>query len=149
MNKTKCFLLEPTESFKDISYTLSNGATGVNQHRLYKRQDTSELLTLKEIPVGGIYRAGWYEEYIGKEMLSGPDKESWVCVISGSYHWLIDGRASNCTMKDDTKHNCWCRHGNAPDFTVNKNGITCAAGAGSIVAPDGWHGYLRNGFLEL
>lgn len=61
--------------------------------------------------------------------------------------WEVDGRASNCTKKDDNVHKCWCRHGDAPNVTVDKNGNTCAAGAGSILV-DGWHGFLRNGYLE-
>jgi hypothetical protein len=31
-------------------------------------------------------------------------------------------------------------------LTVDKNGDTCAAGAGSILTP-AWHGFLRNGEL--
>jgi hypothetical protein len=38
------------------------------------------------------------------------------------------------------------RHGTPPDVTVDKNGLTCNAGGGSIQVP-GWHGFLRNGEL--
>lgn len=64
--------------------------------------------------------------------------------------WIIDSRASNCTMPDDLEHRCWIRHGEPPTITVDKNGLTCAAGAGSIMA-HGWnggfdyHGFLTNG----
>ena len=56
-------------------------------------------------------------------------------------------------MKDDTgpyglAHRCWCRHGEPPNITVDKNGPTCPAGAGSIQCND-WHGYLRNGELVV
>jgi hypothetical protein len=55
-------------------------------------------------------------------------------------------RASNCTMPNDMLHRCWVRHGNPPMITVDKNGPTCGAGAGSILSGN-WHGFLRNGEL--
>lgn len=58
--------------------------------------------------------------------------------------WDIDGRASNCTMKDDREHRCWVREGEPPNVTVSKKGKSCAAGAGSIDVP-GYHGFLRGG----
>ncbi len=64
-------------------------------------------------------------------------------VPTGEY-WDIDSRASNCTMKEDRTHRCWIRHGEYPMLTVDKNGHTCAAGAGSIQTTH-WHGFLRNG----
>lgn len=60
--------------------------------------------------------------------------------------WDIDSRASNCTMPDDFEHRCWIRHGEPPANTVDKNGLTCAAGGGSIQTGS-WHGYLRDGLL--
>lgn len=59
--------------------------------------------------------------------------------------WDVDGRASNCTMKDETTHRCWVRHGDpakGEPMHVDKQGPTCAAGAGSIVV-DGYHGFLH------
>jgi hypothetical protein len=61
--------------------------------------------------------------------------------------WNVDGRASNCTMPDDRLHRCWVRHGEPPLVTVDKNGLTCAAGAGSIQAGD-YHGFLVEGVLS-
>lgn len=58
--------------------------------------------------------------------------------------WDIDGRASNCTMPEERTHRCWVRHGEPPDITVDKNGHTCSAGAGSIATGD-YHGFLQNG----
>lgn len=82
------------------------------------------------------------------------------CVLPGGHHWDIDGRASNCTMKEDTTHRCWVRHGNpaamlpvGPEgvrrngvIHVDKNGATCHAGAGSIMVPE-FHGFLHHGML--
>jgi hypothetical protein len=64
-------------------------------------------------------------------------------------HWDIDSRASNCTLKNDTEHRCWIKHGSLPFLTVDKAGKTCSAGAGSIVSngKSKWHGFLRNGEL--
>jgi len=58
----------------------------------------------------------------------------------------MDDRASNCGSRDDDEHRCWVRHGEPPDLTVDKQGLTCTAGAGSIVT-DTWHGFLRGGYL--
>jgi hypothetical protein len=69
-----------------------------------------------------------------------------VVRLPNGHVWNIDHRASNCTMKLDYEHRCWIRHGEPPNITVDKNGLTCQAGAGSILAGD-WHGFLRNGEL--
>ena len=69
-----------------------------------------------------------------------------VIVLPDGSCWDIDSRAWNCTMKDDKTHRCWVRHGDIPNVTVDKNGHTCQAGAGSIQMHD-WHGFLRNGVL--
>jgi hypothetical protein len=62
--------------------------------------------------------------------------------------WDIDSRASNCTMKEDKNHRCWVRHGEPPHITVDKDGVTCQAGAGSIQAGD-YHGFLQDGEIRL
>jgi hypothetical protein len=58
--------------------------------------------------------------------------------------WDIDSRCNNCTLKEDRLHRCWIRHGDPPNVNVDKNGLTCQAGGGSILTPR-WHGFLRNG----
>lgn len=69
-------------------------------------------------------------------------------VLPDGHHWDMDSRASNCELPDDGEHRCWVRHHN-PDietaiFTVDKNGLTCQAGGGSI--DDGtYHGFLTSG----
>jgi hypothetical protein len=104
--------------------------------------DKGNFTTTEDAPVGAIWRAHWYEEVKG---MSGTDGKCYVCKTPGG-DWVIDGRASNCTKPDDSEHKCWCRHGEAPNFTVNKAGNTCAAGAGSILIGD-YHGFLTNGEL--
>lgn len=96
-----------------------------------------------------------------------------VAVLPGSaggpgYHWNVDGRAPNCD-RGDRHHRCWIRQGEpGPGLHVDKGERimaaaqelgalapgdvsrypgTCQAGAGSIVAPDGWHGVLHDGIL--
>jgi hypothetical protein len=60
--------------------------------------------------------------------------------------WDVDGRASNCSMRGDRAHRCWVRTGSPEDGTihVDKNGHTCAAGAGSVILGN-WHGFLHHG----
>lgn len=70
-------------------------------------------------------------------------------ICPNGQHWDIDSRASNCTLKDETTHRCWVRHGDPRKgelVHVDKAGHTCAAGAGSIVAGD-FHGWLHSGFF--
>jgi len=70
-------------------------------------------------------------------------KHLWAILPNG-HTWDIDGRANNCTMKEEKTHRCWVRTGKPEDGNVHvdKNGHTCQAGAGSIAVP-GWHGFLH------
>lgn len=65
-------------------------------------------------------------------------------ILPNGIEWNIDSHANNCDMKDDRFHRCWIRHGEPPNITVDKKGITCHAGAGSIQGGD-YHGFLTNG----
>lgn len=108
---------------------------------LYRRLDTGSLHTLTDAPPGAM----WYDLQDDTDR-AGPDgKRLYVMTPGGD--WGIDWRASNCTMPHDKEHRCWVRHGVPPEVTVDKNGYTCAAGAGSIIRGS-YHGFLRNGYLE-
>lgn len=111
---------------------------------IYRRPDTGEEMTLHDALVGACWNAHWLAD---RGRYCGPDGRSLVVKTPGG-EWTIDSRASNCTMPDDTVHRCWVRHGRPEDGTlhVDKNGHTCAAGAGSIAMP-GYHGFLHNGHL--
>lgn len=117
----------------------------VFERQLYRRHDgTGELMTLEEAPVGACWDAEWH----GRRRRANADGR-YLCVRCPTGHeWDIDSRASNCTLPHDDAHRCWVRHGSPEDGTlhVDKNGLTCGAGAGSIVLP-GWHGFLHNGHL--
>ena len=65
-------------------------------------------------------------------------------ILPNGEQWCIDSRASNCGLPDDKLHRCWCRHGEPPEITVDKNGNTCNAGAGSILMGS-YHGFLQGG----
>ena len=101
------------------------------------RGDTGGLTTLRDAPPGAMWDAWWYP-------WKGADGRSLVARCPNGHEWTIDSRATNCTMPDDNEHRCWVRHGEPPNITVDKNGLTCAAGAGSILAGD-YHGFLRDG----
>lgn len=94
--------------------------------------------SLRNPPPGAMWYANWYEHWLG------PDGHCLAVQTPGGGPWLIDSPASNCTKPGDTEHKCWVRHGVAPMITVDKDGPTCSAGAGSIVFGD-YHGFLRNG----
>lgn len=118
-------------------------ARQVRQMAVYVRRDTGEEFDdLHHLPVGAMWEMWWVGEV---SHLRGPDGRS-IAVQTPGGEWWIDSRASNCTMKDDNVHKCWVRHGAPPDLHVDKNGHTCAAGAGSIQAGS-YHGFLHNGHL--
>lgn len=70
-----------------------------------------------------------------------------IGVLPNGRHWDIDSRCNNCGLPDDTVHRCWVRHGDPEKgelVHVDKKGLTCNAGGGSILIPQ-WHGFLRSG----
>lgn len=85
-----------------------------------------------------------------------------IHVVSQNHHTFdLMSRASNCGLPNDRSHRCWVVHipdGDLSRTTVDKNGLTCSAGAGSLLAQPinrtdgttipGWHGFLRNGVLD-
>lgn len=116
----------------------------VNARLLYAEEDTSRLWPLREAPAGAVWYAPWvpWRHQVGTAPL--------VIKLPDLSYWMPDSRASNCTMResdpDYTRHYCWVLHGTPPRLTADKNGPTCAAGAGSI-ATGQWHGFLRDGVL--
>lgn len=119
---------------------------------LYRRTDTNELRVLHQnasVPYdapsaepGACWDAWWMPFSRG---------DDGICLMvrcPGGHDWMVDSRASNCGLPDDKVHKCWIRHGDPREchVTVDKNGITCNAGAGSIGTPN-WHGFLRDGQL--
>ena len=130
------------QDFQDQIYATPSGAT----YRLPGRM--SSLLNsspVTDAPPGAMWDAWWMGEFS-----RGPDGICLCVCLPNSSTWMVDSRASNCTMPDDNAHKCWCRHGDPRTephlLTVDKNGVTCAAGAGSIQADD-YHGFLTNGQL--
>jgi hypothetical protein len=112
--------------------------------QIYRDAVTGKEYTLDEQIPGMM----WYADWMGESYL-GPDGHCLCVVCPGGGEWMIDGPASNCTMKEDrgpyaTHHRCWVRTGEPPTVTVGKAGRTCAAGGGSIQARD-YHGFLQNG----
>lgn len=122
----------------------------VNTDRLYRRQDTGELVSLRDAPAGAMWDAFWMPE-----RMRGPDGRSIVVRLPNGRDWMPDSPARNCTRPGED-HDCWCRHGEPPNLTVDKTPepgrSTCQAGAGSIASgtagePGYWHGFLRGGLL--
>jgi hypothetical protein len=119
----------------------ANAYCHVFHRQLFLRTDTGEKMTAEDAPVGAMWDAWYYPKaYRGSDGIS-------LMVKTPGGEWCVDARCSNCTLPDDNEHKCWVRHGSPPDITVDKNGKTCSAGAGSIAQPR-YHGFLRNGYLE-
>jgi hypothetical protein len=128
----------------DCSYLFTDrDQRQVWQDRMLKRSDTGELVTYRSAPPGAMWDSWWYEDN-----WKGPDGLHLIVRCPDGHDWLIDGKAGNCTLPDDHEHRCWVRHGTPPLITVDKNGYTCKAGAGSIQTPR-WHGFLTNGKLSV
>jgi hypothetical protein len=113
-----------------------------NMERLYVGPDGVRF-ELRSAPPGAMWNAYWMADYADWR---GPDGLSLVVMLPDGSDWNIDSVANNCQRKGQP-HKCWVRHGTPPDITVDKNGDTCGAGSGSIQTP-GYHGFLRNGWLE-
>jgi len=120
--------------------------------RVWQRVDTGERCdNLNDFGPGAMWYSTWYiDEKTGHFHLGhkgGWSVEPPLSVRTPGGDWLIDGRASNCTMPEDNEHRCWPRQGTAPRITVSKSfGNTCSAGGGSIISGD-YHGFLRDGYL--
>ena len=118
----------------------------------FHRPDTGEVFArLGDCPPGAMWDARWMVDghACGGYFLGGANEQDgrWLVVrLPNGHDWCIDSRCSNCTKKDDNTHRCWVRHGEPPNVTVDKNGNTCDAGAGSILSGD-YHGFLQNGSL--
>lgn len=148
----KCFMVEPFGPEVVKSYG-GGDVTGQNWRRLDDHSDVREAA--ENFGPGAMFYASWLEmevDWFLKRESSGP-MHRWpgpdgrvLAVITPGGTWIIDSRASNCTMPDDNRHSCWVRHGEPPNVTVDKNGVTCQAGAGSIQSGD-YHGFLRGGVL--
>jgi hypothetical protein len=115
---------------------------------LWRRVDTGEVLGgACDLPAGAMWDAHWFPRNEGWKR--GSDGRRLIVRCPGGYDWDVDGQARNCSRPGED-HDCWCRHGEWPDVTVDKvpepGRSTCRAGAGSIVVP-GWHGFLRAGEL--
>jgi hypothetical protein len=114
----------------------------VNYGRLYARTDNQELVTLRDAPAGAMWDASWF-----LDSLKRADGRYLILRLPGRYDWEIDGSCSNCDRKEEP-HECWVRHGEPPLITVDKNGNTCRAGAGSVITSTGYHAMLENGILR-
>jgi len=125
------------------------------QEQLYRRADTGETVSLKarhpgdpaDAPAGAPPGAMWDAWWMPASW-HGPDGIALMVRLPDGHDWHVDGEASNCTRKGDRSHRCWIRHGDprTGKITVDKNGETCAAGAGSIQSGN-YHGFLTSGVL--
>lgn len=146
---------DESQSYQDELMVPAPGNEGVEPNRWVRN----------DLPAGAMYFPTWLQPKEGDAPRTGrgyvePTDGSVLTVIcpqnrdgTGRAEWIVDGYCSNCNRKGEP-HHCWCRHGTAPWITVDKtppdDGLgTCAAGAGSIWIgyPNGWHGFLRNGWL--
>jgi len=110
----------------------------------YRNVVSRETFSLRDAPPGAMWDASWMGDG-----WRGSDGICLIVMLPNGLQWTVDGRATNCTLPDDRVHKCWIRHGDprTEAITVDKNGVTCAAGAGSIQAGD-YHGFLTAGVFN-
>lgn len=140
--KIKCFFLEWVDREKS---------------NLMRCADTGEVRENHEWGPGAMFWAPWMDG------IYSPQLEHVLIVRTPGGDWTVDSEANNCTKPNRPRsarrgrhevygryqedHHCWIIHGTVPEITVDKNGITCGAGAGSIGQAK-WHGFLTAGYLE-
>lgn len=123
------------------------------QDLIYRRTDSGLPVILRDwcaesvddpppAPPGAMWDAWWMPDN-----WRGPDGIALMVRLPNGHDWHVDSEASNCTRKGEP-HACWVRHGDPRTAMVHvdKDGDTCAAGAGSILADD-YHGFLHHGVL--
>lgn len=146
-----CYMIEPV--FHETALTTEGKPAIVG----WRRPDTGEEQRLvQEFAPGAMWYSLWLERQYkaGRRTPNSKGSTAWhpgpdgriLSVLTPGGVWIIDSRASNCTLPYDNEHHCWIRHGTPPMITVDKNGNTCQAGAGSIQCGP-YHGFLRNGEL--
>ncbi len=111
----------------------------------YRLTDGREVVGQRDLPPGAVYFASILADFLCPHEPTCAEHLHAIC--PNGQHWDVDSRASNCTLPDDKQHHCWVRHGDPRQPTtlhVDKAGLTCAAGAGSIQAGN-YHGFLHNG----
>jgi hypothetical protein len=127
--------------------------------QLFRGAPDGNLYTLRDVPAGAMWNADWLAGY---EWATGPDGISLHVKLPNGNDWCVDQEASNCDKKQwqpvadspnsrhwcGRTHYCWVRHGDprTGNIHVDKNGVTCGAGAGSILSGS-YHGFLHNGYL--
>jgi hypothetical protein len=140
----KCFLVEKTGNVRKRKCACSDpSCTQEYDETEWRRIDTGETIfgNASEFGIGAM----WFYDPNGYDWAEA-DKTAHLIVNTPGGSWDIDSRASNCTLPQDKVHRCWVRHGEPPNVTVDKNGVTCNAGAGSIIRGN-YHGFLQNGYL--
>lgn len=123
-------------------------------HR-FRRVDTGEVLTRKELPPGAMWQADW----MGDDYRVNGGGPVIVVILPNGNEWMPGSRSANCPHRahnggEWVEHDCWCVHGEMPNIHVDKTPepgrSTCTAGAGSISSGQGdhnWHGFLHHGHL--
>lgn len=124
---------------------------GISSPLMRRMDDHSIVVPSSELPTGALWVVRRKPGHPPHEYPPvGPDGLAIACRHVDGHSWHIDGRASNCTKPNDYEHRCWVRHGTVGEkLTVDKNGLTCAAGAGSFYMGEKneWHGFVRDGKL--
>lgn len=123
--------------------------SALSSQREWIRKDTGEThWDVRDFGPGACFYADWLTSYFEQVWDNWHGGAPLQIQMPNNDSWMPESRASNCTLPEDRQHRCWCLHGEFPNLTADKNGLTCNAGAGSI-ATTNWHGFLRNGELVL
>lgn len=100
-----------------------------NPTQLFRRIDTGELMTRDGAPAGAMMHGWWLESFAihkGTPLIL-------ECKLPDGTWWCIDGEANNGTPESPG----WTREGDVPNITARPS-----------IATPGYHGWLRDGYLE-
>ena len=105
-----------------------------NFEQLYEREDTKELLVLRDAPLGAMWDAPWMgERFRGSDGLH-------LIVRTPGGDWTIDGASSGGGK--------WTRSGSVPNITARPSILMGEVKStdGRVISP-GYHGWLTDGVL--
>lgn len=143
----QCYLVEPIFSKVDTLDVSCREDWLANETRAILGWVNSATGEQNKYPhmfgVGAMWYALWQPKNWDWDNEEGPH----LIVKTPGGDWDIDSRCANCTLPEDKLHRCWVRHGEPPNISVDKNGLTCSAGGGSIISGS-YHGFLTNGIFR-
>lgn len=145
-----CGAAVPTGELSQVAKGASYGNRHILRKRLYETPEGTPIIE-GEMQPGDCFYATWLHDNDRCFYWTDCTTPHLTVILPPDHHpWDTSGRANNCTKPNDDRHRCWVVHGDPSKgeiVTVDKNGVTCEAGAGSIATPH-YHAMLQGSVLR-